>query len=247
MENIAKLIIQEDKDFYVCHKPAGVLSQADRGFSEDMVSALMTREKMGGNKNPFIAPINRLDRPVEGLILFARNSKAAGLLTKQITGGDVDKNYYALVELTGYSSSQETKNAEGMAAGISITEGDTGTLRDYLVKDAKNNTSSVVVSGTEGAKEAVLEYTVLQVKDDKALLKVKLHTGRHHQIRVQLSHAGMPLVGDTKYNPALRDAKGWTNIALCSCELSFTHPVTKKELHFTTKPRSLAFAGWSVE
>ncbi|MGN1188465.1 MAG: RluA family pseudouridine synthase, partial [Lachnospiraceae bacterium] len=175
MKDIDKLIIYEDSDICVCHKPAGVLSQADRGLSEDLASALMTHERRNGVKMPFIAPINRLDRPVEGLVLYAKSSKTAAVLTKQLTTGEVDKCYYAVVE--GIGETQETI-----------------TLTDYIAKDASCNMSAVVNSDAANAKKAVLEYRALGSTDERTLLEVKLHTGRHHQIRVQLSHAGLPIV-----------------------------------------------------
>lgn len=237
MLNIEKTIVHEDKDFYVCHKPAGVLSQADRSFSEDMVSALLAREKIKGVKNPFIAPVNRLDRPVEGLLLLARNDKTAGILSSQITSKSVDKNYYTLADI---SLLGEEKRADLLKAGETIL------LKTYLKKDAKTNTSYVCKKNDKDAKEAILEYVVVEIKGKEALLKVRLHTGRHHQIRVMLSAQGMPIVGDTKYNPLLKDVKGWHELALCSCEMSFDHPVTKEKITFTCKPRSCAFAGWNV-
>ncbi len=231
MEDIKKLIIYEDDSMYVCHKPAGVLSQADRGFSQDMVSALLLFERKKGNKQPFIAPVNRLDRPVEGLIIFAKSSKAAAELTRQITSGGVDKYYYAVVKRPDIQGELEYNRS------VSLT--------DYLLKDGKNNISKVVEAGTEGAKKAELKYSVLAASDKELLLKVKLYTGRHHQIRVQLANAGMPIAGDTKYNPD-NEAAGakegkWVNISLCSYRLELIHPVTKKKLEFETVPKSEHF------
>lgn len=231
MEDIKKLIIYEDDSMYVCHKPAGVLSQADRGFSQDMVSALLLLERKKGNRQPFIAPVNRLDRPVEGLIVFAKSSKAAAGLTRQITAGGVDKCYYAVVK------------RPDMAGELEYNK--TILLTDYLLKDGKNNISKVVAEGVEGAKRAELEYSILAATDKELLLKVKLHTGRHHQIRVQLANAGMPIVGDTKYNQendaAQQKSGAWVNIGLCSYRLELFHPISKKKLEFGTKPKSEPF------
>lgn len=97
MRDIRECIVYEDDDICVCHKPSGVLTQSDRGFSQDMVSALMTYERKKGVKAPFIAPVNRLDRPVEGLVLYAKNIKVGAALTDRLTSGEVDKCYYAVV------------------------------------------------------------------------------------------------------------------------------------------------------
>ena len=223
MKDIEKIIIYEDADICLCHKPAGVLSQADRGLSEDLASALMTRERRNGVKVPFIAPVNRLDRPVEGMVLYAKSSKTAALLTKQLTAGEVDKCYYAVVE------------------GVIETK-DTITLTDYLAKDPIGNLSRVVKTDTANANKAVLEYTALGNVDGKTILRVKLHTGRHHQIRVQLAHAGMPIVGDAKYNPSVATTNERLNLALCSYRLAFRHPRSGKELTYEIKPQGAVFA-----
>jgi len=193
MRDIRECIVYEDDDICVCHKPSGVLTQSDRGFSQDMVSALMTYERKKGVKAPFIAPVNRLDRPVEGLVLYAKNSRSAAPLTGQITSGEVDKCYYAVVNITGGNSMEDMQKK--------LHDREMTTLEDYLLKDSKTNMSKVVPENTQGAKKAVLEYQVLDMDTDgkRAFLKVKLHTGRHHQIRVQLANAGLPILDDTKY------------------------------------------------
>ena len=193
MRDIRECIVYEDDDICVCHKPSGVLTQSDRGFSQDMVSALMTYERKKGVKAPFIAPVNRLDRPVEGLVLYAKNSRSAAALTGQITSGEGDKFYYAVVNITGGNSMEDMQKK--------LHDREMTTLEDYLLKDSKTNMSKVVPENTQGAKKAVLEYQVLDMDTDgkRAFLKVKLHTGRHHQIRVQLANAGLPILDDTKY------------------------------------------------
>lgn len=240
MKDIREHIIYEDNDICVCHKPSGVLTQADRGFSQDMVSALLTYERRNGDKNPFIAPVNRLDRPVEGLVLYAKNSKAAAALTKQITGGEVGKCYYAVVDIDA-----------DMRKHLEDTLGNRVTLEDYLVKDARTNMSRAVTADTDGAKRAVLDYEVVELHDDKVLLRVTLHTGRHHQIRVQLSHAGLPIAGDNKYNVKPRDGaasgnRGGDALALCSYRLEFCHPVTKKKMRYEIIPSGSGFAGFDL-
>ena len=208
MRDIKECIVYEDDDICVCHKPSGVLTQSDRGFSQDMVSALMTYERKKGNRAPFIAPVNRLDRPVEGLVLYAKNSKAAAALTRQITQGEVDKCYYAVVKVTDRKGMENVQKVLGVEAG-----------------------------------------------EELALLRVKLHTGRHHQIRVQLSEARMPILNDTKYGVtpdeenikdtlrAVRDEA----LALCSYRLVFSHPVTRKKLTFEVVPKGKSFALFSED
>lgn len=249
MRDIKECIVYEDDDICVCHKSSGVLTQSDRGFSQDMVSVLMTYERKKGNRAPFIAPVNRLDRPVEGLVLYAKNSKAAAALTRQITQGEVDKCYYAVVKVTDRKGMENVQKVLGDRTVI--------TLENYLLKDSRTNMSRVVPEGTDGAKKAVLEYQVLGVEagEELALLRVKLHTGRHHQIRVQLSEAGMPILNDTKYgvtpdeenikdtSRAVRDEA----LALCSYRLVFSHPVTRKKLIFEVIPKGKSFALFSED
>lgn len=249
MRDIKECIVYEDDDICVCHKPSGVLTQSDRGFSQDMVSVLMTYERKKGNRAPFIAPVNRLDRPVEGLVLYAKNSKAAAALTRQITQGEVDKCYYAVVKVTDRKGMENVQKVLGDRTVI--------TLENYLLKDSRTNMSRVVPEGTDSAKKAVLEYQVLGVEagGELALLRVKLHTGRHHQIRVQLSEAGMPILNDTKYAVPLDEEKvkggARTNsedsLALCSYRLVFSHPVTRKKLTFEVVPKGKSFALFSED
>ena len=249
MRDIKECIVYEDDDICVCHKSSGVLTQSDRGFSQDMVSVLMTYERKKGNRAPFIAPVNRLDRPVEGLVLYAKNSKAAAALTRQITQGEVDKCYYAVVKVTDRKGMENVQKVLGDRTVI--------TLENYLLKDSRTNMSRVVPEGTDSAKKAVLEYQVLGVEAGGvlALLRVKLHTGRHHQIRVQLSEAGMPILNDTKYAVPLDEEKvkggARTNsedsLALCSYRLVFSHPVTRKKLTFEVVPKGKSFALFSED
>ena len=209
----------------------------------------MTYERKKGNRAPFIAPVNRLDRPVEGLVLYAKNSKAAAALTRQITQGEVDKCYYAVVKVTDRKGME---NVQKVLGGRTVI-----TLENYLLKDSRTNMSRVVPEGTDGAKKAVLEYQVLGVEagEELALLRVKLHTGRHHQIRVQLSEAGMPILNDTKYAVPLDEEKvkggARTNsedsLALCSYRLVFSHPVTRKKLTFEVVPKGKSFALFSED
>lgn len=203
MENI----IYEDNEYIVYNKPSGMLVQSNKSFDVDLVSLLMTYLAQKGEKTQ-LSVINRLDRPVSGLVLLAKNREAAAGVSRELAAGRIDKRYFAVVQ-GGFS---EIK----------------GVYTDYLLKDAPNNTSKVVSQEVKGAKKAILEYEVLGTKQidgdfkgEMSLVRIELVTGRHHQIRVQFASRGHALWGDTKYNPCMADAKGWLQIALCAYELSF--------------------------
>ena len=221
-------ILYEDKDILVCHKPAGLAVQNARVGSMDMESLLKNyiAQKVPG-KMPYLGIIHRLDQPVEGVLVFALNPKAAADLSRQMTAGKIKKTYLAVTEGT-----VKVKSAK---------------LVDWLKKDGRTNSSAVVEGGTSGAKKAILSYEVLETwknKEDaqdcgeRNLIRIDLDTGRHHQIRVQMAHAGMPLVGDRKYNPGQNSQEP---LALCSAKLGFQHPVTKKQLEFQVQPAGMAF------
>ena len=251
-------ILYEDKDIIVCHKPAGIATQTARIGQFDMVSEV---------SNYLGAPIklvHRLDQPVEGILVFARNQKAAGELSRQITSDQMEKYYYAVVV-----QNQEKNKAPDTTNDI--------TLINYLYKDNKSNSSSVVAKDKNGAKRAELCYRILNWLpvvefckeynnrsvstnfNDKdnfksiinfgemniALTRIKLLTGRHHQIRVQMSNAGMSLLGDYKYadekTRELSDMLAQKNIALCAYELIFDHPATGKRMTFHKDPTGQIF------
>lgn len=207
-ERIMKNIIFEDDNIIVCNKPAGMLVQSNRSFDVDLVSMAMTYLAKKGEKTQ-ISVINRLDRPVSGLVLLAKNSVMAAKLSKELTSGMISKEYFAVV--CGKLSEKE------------------GTFVDYLLKDAKTNVSAIVSKETKGAKEAKLKYQVISEKEIDyrgrkllaSLVKIQLITGRHHQIRVQFAKRNVPLLGDTKYNKSMVDVTGWKNISLCSYKLEF--------------------------
>ena len=223
---IEKNILYEDRDILVCRKPSGMPVQAAGIGTMDMESALKNylAQKNPG-KMPYLAVVHRLDQPVEGVLVFAKTSGAAGNLSKQIMAGGAGKYYLAVTE--GKPEKSE------------------GTLTDYLKKNGRANISQTVPANTPGAKKAILHYKVLDQKEIngkiRTLLKIKLETGRHHQIRVQMAHAGMALLGDRKYNP--EDSSGLP-LGLCSCHLVFRHPVTGKKLEFQVTPKGECFAGF---
>lgn len=212
-------IIFEDNDILLCRKPAGVATQTKRLGQQDMESLLKNyRAKKG--ETPYIGVIHRLDQPVEGLMVFAKNQKAAASLSKQVRDRIIGKYYYAISE-----------NAPVEQEGV---------LEDYLLTDKKTNFTQVVdindKSGTDEnalkeTKKAKLEYHVVSSENGKTLFDIKLHTGRQHQIRVQMAHMGCPLIGDSKYG----NGKTGEKLALCSYRLDFSHPTTNKEMHFEIK------------
>ncbi len=202
-------IIYEDKNILIVNKPAGVLTQSNRSFDKDLTSEAMTYRRKN-KEEPYVALINRLDRPVSGLVLFAKDKKTAGKLSEQLQTQTFNKQYLALVE--------------------GIPKSDKGQLQDYLVKDPQTNTSSITTKDNKAGKLAKLEYELVKtVKDDNgndiSLLKIHLITGRHHQIRVQLSSRNMPILGDTKYGSIGRSLNGKSlvkrnQIALCAYSLT---------------------------
>lgn len=224
-----KRILYEDKDIIVCHKPAGIATQTARVGQADMVSEVNNYLKSASSdhKKPlYVGVIHRLDQPVEGILVFAKNKAAAADLSRQAAGDVMKKEYLAVV--CGENFSQ------------------TGELKDYLLKDGKTNTSRVVPPEVKGAKEALLTYEVLsQGPSGTALVRIQIHTGRHHQIRVQMANAGMPLLGDHKYAGeeavTISSKLGIRDIALCAYRLSFMHPKTGKRMEFEIRPEGSAF------
>ncbi|MCM1256890.1 MAG: RluA family pseudouridine synthase [Roseburia sp.] len=219
-------VIYEDYAVLVVHKPGGTAVQTKRLGEKDMIS-LLKNYRAGKGEEPYIGVVHRLDQPVEGVMVFAKTPQAAADLSRQFSHGQTEKYYHALVYV---------KTPRDIETGKEYT------LTDYLVKDGKNNCSFVVEKSSPGAKKAVLTYRFLNQGKNLARVEVKLQTGRHHQIRVQFSHGGYPLVGDRKYGSkeAVESAEG-NLVALCSVRIVFTHPVTLKKMEFTTIPENPIF------
>ena len=211
-------IIFEDEQILVVKKDAGIPVEAGRLRIMDLQglikNELYRRNRKGGE--PYLGLIHRLDQPVEGVMVFAKTPFAAGSLSEQVRDGRMRKHYLALL------------------CGKPKTDG--GTLVDYLLKDGRTNTSSVVRAGEKDAKRSELNYKVLKRNDETTLVEVELITGRHHQIRVQMANAGWPLYGDTKYNPQFQETSQYVQTALCAYKLSFVHPKTKKVMEFMIEP-----------
>lgn len=206
-------ILYEDTAVIVCIKPRGILSQADKNGGESMITRLS--EHTGGE----IYPVHRLDKETGGVMVYAKTQKAAAKLSRDISEHRFYKEYLALVH--------------------GVPEENSGTLCDLLFHDRAKNKSYVVKRERAGVKKAELYYEVLETKEKDgekfSLLRVVLHTGRTHQIRVQLAHRKMPLSGDRKYGA--KDA--FENLGLLSAKLKFTHPETGEEMEFTVKENLL--------
>lgn len=232
------MILYEDRDLIVCRKPAGIPVQSARIAAKDMVSILNNylSEKCEGKEAVSVKTVHRLDQPVEGVLVFAKTKRAASELGKQIAQGSMKKIYQAVCCVTE-KAQQELKT------------GSTYTLVNYLVKNGKTNTSSAAGQEDRNAKRAELSFTVLDIAEKYLLAQIDLETGRHHQIRVQMAEAGLPLYGDQKYHPAWKEylseasvSHNQTELALCAVSLTFCHPVSGKKMTFTTEPESEAFA-----
>lgn len=231
MKQINEDILYEDKEIIVCHKRAGIAVQTARLGEADMETILKNYLKTS-----YVAVVHRLDQPVEGVLVFAKTKNAASSLSRQSKGQMMNKRYYAAVA----------------AEKPVLTKGEC-VLTDYLWKNGKDNISQVVRPDRKDAKRAELIYEVIDMREPSgqdgeekiALVRVRLKTGRHHQIRVQLAHAGMPILGDAKYGS--RESKIYSskkhikNIALCAYGLEFSHPGTGKRMDFRITPSGEAF------
>lgn len=217
-------ILYEDKDIIVIDKPAGMAVQTKKLGQMDLQSQVRNylAAASSDKKNiPYLGIVHRLDQPVAGVIVFAKNKKSADSLSKQFSGSESHKEYIALVSST----------ADSIASSAVLT--------DYLKKDVSASKSIISNENDKNAKKAVLSYETInseKINDKNILtLKVLLQTGRFHQIRAQLSNAGMPIIGDKKYGSEVshpRISRG--AIGLCAAVLTIKHPSSGKELTFTT-------------
>ena len=199
-------IIYEDNHLLVVEKPINIPVQEDSSKDLDFLTLLKDFIKKRDNKpgNVFLGLIHRLDRPVGGIMVFAKTSKCASRMSEQVRNRTFKKTYYAVVE-----GKVDEK----------------GTLVDKLLKDTKNNIVKVDKTG----KESVLDYELVEYKDNLSLVKINLKTGRSHQIRVQFSSRNHALYGDQKYNS---NSKVGEQIALFANSITFNHPITKESLTF---------------
>lgn len=202
-------VLYEDNHIIVVFKAAGVLSQGDKTGDEDMLTIIKKylKEKYNKPGNVYLGLVHRLDRPVSGIMVFAKTSKAASRLSDEIRNNKMHKKYMAIVH--GYLDEKE------------------GTLRNKIEKiDNKK-----VLIDTSNGKEAILNYKVIKEKNNLSLVDIDLVTGRYHQIRIQFANIKHPLYGDFLYNK-----KDSNPLALVSYSLSFIHPVTKENMTFTLNP-----------
>ena len=216
-------IFYEDQELIVVKKPVGMESQETHSFSPDLVSEIKKHIHHLSTKKeePYVGIIHRLDKPVGGIMVYAKTKEAASLLSRQVKENQMQKMYMAVV------CGKPVDNVDNFV--------------DYLLKDTGKNMSRIVEKGISGAKRAELRYQVVDTFKEEELLtlvKIWLITGRHHQIRVQFAGRGMPLWGDHRYNPKFAGQK---SIALSACELSFPHPKTKKPLTFQMEPEGEIF------
>lgn len=256
------MILYEDDSIIVCHKEAGIPVQSARLTQKDMVSILNNHLADQGAEP--VRVVHRLDQPVEGVIVFARTQRAAAHLSRQIAEGRMKKKYQAVCCIT--------EKARGR---FSLQPGEEYRLTDYLKKDPRTNTSVATRKNDRGAKRAELVFRVLAVEDASfaeepkyLLAEIDLGTGRHHQIRVQMANAGLPLYGDRKYNPQWQDfcqteysgsaehrtgkkngggaktggyGSGSDSLALCAVSLAFCHPATGETVKYEVKPTAEIF------
>lgn len=227
-------ILYEDAHILVVEKPIGMESQVSSGFAPDMVSEIKKYRNMScpTGQEPYVGVIHRLDKPVGGVMVYAKTKKAAAVLSKQVQDNEMRKKYKAVI------------------CGKPVDN--VGKYVDYLLKDGKMNSSRIVDKGITGAKRAELNYRVLQTLERDeclSLVEVELITGRHHQIRVQFAGHGIPLWGDNRYNPKFVSGieNRRCNVALAACELTFRHPQTGESMTCSMTPKGDIFKQFGIE
>lgn len=217
-------VIYEDNHIIVVEKPVNIPSQGDKTGDIDMLTIIKSyiKEKYNKPGDVYLGLVHRLDRPVGGVMVFAKTSKAAGRLSEQVRVKDFKKKYLVIVD--------------------GKMENEIGSLENYLLKNERLNMSKVVKEGTKNAKLAKLDYEVLKYDEEinLSVLKVNLHTGRHHQIRVQLSHEGHSIYGDQKYGTRGRGKQ----ICLWAYEIEIIHPTTKETMKFNVLPEKIG--SWKI-
>lgn len=213
-------VIYEDNHLLVVEKPYGIPSQADSSGDDDMLTLCKAyiKEKYDKPGKVYLGLIHRLDRPTQGIMVFARTSKAAARITKQIQAGKFSKTYLAVL--------------------TSIPKEQQGELWHYLVKDSDARMARVTTKNAPSAKKAGLSYEVLGQKDGLCLVKIQLFTGRFHQIRAQFAHIGCSVYGDMKYGK--RDIKD--RLALFASEVCLDHPTKGERMCFSAKPTRYPFS-----
>ena len=217
-------VIYEDNHIIVVEKPVNIPSQGDKTGDIDMLTIIKDylKEKYNKPGNVYLGLVHRLDRPVGGVMVFAKTSKAASRLSNQVREKIFKKTYLVIVN----GKMEKEKDV----------------LEDYLLKNERNNISKVVKEGTKNSKFAELEYEVLKYNEetDLSVLKINLHTGRHHQIRVQLSSRNHSIYGDQKYGGRGHGKQ----ICLWAYSLTIEHPIIKEEMTFISIPEFIG--SWKI-
>ena len=206
-------ILYEDNHILIINKNVGQLVQGDKTGDKSLLELLKSFMKERDQKpgNVFLGLVHRIDRPTSGLVIYAKTSKALSRLTQMIKNREIKKIYWAIVPKEIIPQSQ--------------------TLTHYLKKNEKNNKAIVYNGETNGAKKAILNYQIIKTLDNYMLLEIDLQTGRHHQIRAQLSKIGVPIKGDLKYGAPRSNPDG--GISLHARSLKFIHPVSKEQINIT--------------
>jgi len=207
-------VLFEDNHIIIVNKRAGDIVQGDKTQDKplsDIVKEYI-KEKYNKPGNVFLGVVHRLDRPTSGIVIFARTSKALERLNKMLREKIIEKTYWAVVK--------------------NIPKKEKDTLVSFLKKNPKNNKSTVFHKETEGSKKAILHYHVIKKLDNYSLLEIDLETGRHHQIRAQLSSIGSSIKGDLKYGAKRSNKDG--SIHLHARKIAFIHPVNKEKIEITS-------------
>lgn len=206
-------IVYEDNHLLVVNKKVGQLVQGDKTGDDSLLELIKNfiKKRDGKPGNVFLGLVHRIDRPTSGLVIYAKTSKALSRLTQMVKNREIKKTYWAVVTKEMIPQTQR--------------------LIHFLKKNEKNNKAIVFPKATDGAKEAVLTYNIIKTLDNYLLLEIDLETGRHHQIRAQLSKIGVPIKGDLKYGSPRSNPDGGIN--LHARKLEFIHPVTKENIEIT--------------
>lgn len=217
-------VLYEDNHIIVVRKPVNVPSQGDKTGDEDMLTIIKKyiKEKYNKPGEVYLGLVHRLDRPTGGVMVFAKTSKAASRLSEQVREKQIYKKYLCIVD--------------------GKLEKEKDTWRDFLLKNERTNISKVVNENTKNAKEAILDYEVVKYNEEinLSVVKVNLHTGRHHQIRVQFASRNHSLCGDQKYGTRGRGKQ----LALWAYNLSFIHPTKKERMEFEDYPEMIG--SWKI-
>lgn len=217
-------VLYEDNHIIVVVKPVNIPSQGDKTGDEDMLTIIKKyiKEKYNKPGDVYLGLVHRLDRPTGGVMVFAKTSKAASRLSEQVREKQIQKKYLCIVD--------------------GKLEKEKDTWKDYLLKNERNNISRVVKENTKNAKEAILDYEVIKynAEIDLSVVKVNLHTGRHHQIRVQFASRNHSLCGDQKYGTRGRGKQ----LALWAYSLIFIHPTKKERMEFENYPEMVG--SWKI-